>query len=165
MGYHETGDREAITHRFAESDDVRLNTVTLIAPELVAGAAEARLHFIRDKETSRLAHDFCDRTKQVGGVTVDTIRRENGISDEDCEPVTVALQILDLQGNLVRHPLTHTFQGNAVGIRCRYLPYPGAQRRVTAECGGKTSGQVRVSVIGLRSDDYTFLAGVMHRHA
>jgi len=60
-------DGVAVTHGFAQGDDVRLQAVTLETPQGRARAAEAGLHFIGDEQTVGAVNHIDGGAQETGG--------------------------------------------------------------------------------------------------
>jgi hypothetical protein len=65
---HDSRDEQAVAHRLAHDDDVRVQAMPLVAPQVAAGAAEAGLHLVGDVQPARRAHHVLDRLQEAGRV-------------------------------------------------------------------------------------------------
>ena len=92
---HQSGDRVAVAHRFAEGDDVGRDSLALMRPEMATRAAKTRLNFIADQKAARPPCSFRRRFQPACGLRWEPLVQKKRTDDKSGEANASRLQFSD----------------------------------------------------------------------
>lgn len=146
--------------RLAHGDDVGHHAVPLEAPERVAGAAEAGLHFVGNEEAAGLAHRVHRLGHEAGRVGEDAVAREHGIDHQRGRAHAVRLEVRDGLAHAIRERAAQFAGRSAVAVRRGHGAHRIAKLHELAERGRGLGDRRGDAVVRKARDDQSLGPGV-----
>ncbi len=162
---HHGGDGMTVAHRLAHGDDVRCEAVALETPQLVARAAEARLHFVGDEQASGFADRVDGLFQEAGRFGEHAVAREDGVDQKRRRPDAVPLHVRDRVTNTLREYGSDLVLRDQRAVRCRHRAHMLAQIDERPERRRQPGHRVRPAMIGEAGHDETGALGEALGHA
>ena len=152
---HQSGDRVAVAHRFAEGDDVGRNALTLMRPEMAARTAEARLHFVADQKAARRPDRLRRRFQPAWRLRWEALVQKKRTDDKSGEANASLLQFSDGGAYIFGETLSlRVFDAIAVGRLHMGDVVAETEANLRDVAARQVAHQRRVAVIGrVGSDD------------
>ncbi|MNI49926.1 hypothetical protein D3C73_1045650 [compost metagenome] len=147
----------AVTHGFAEGDDVRHHAVGLMTPQVITGTAEAGLHFVGDEQTAGGADQRSGLVDETGRHPWQAFVGEQGVDQQRGRANALGLHRGNRGGDVGRVLLGQLRLGGAgrcpVKARNRHGAGMGGEGFRRGQGGGDLRQRRRVAVVVVVTDD------------
>ena len=140
------------------------------SPECVAGASEARLHFVGDPYATQFMNGVDHRLQIADRIGVHAVGGEDGVGKQCRKLDAMTFHIGNGLAHFASHPVAEflggAFRGRlavndqTVSVRRGNHAHGQAKRLRGAERWGKLGGECRIAMVGLAGHDHAFAASV-----